>query len=520
MIRFAIFSILSAACGFGAYFYGFRYLKSDGLAFKLLTWPYRYFQDFLPPEWYFPSLAIFVGVAAYIALESIWLCTDEKPLTSRGSAHWATEKDVKDLMTDRGVPVGKFGGFPKKMLRIYHTHLVTCAPTRSGKGIGAIIPALLEYPQSLVCLDVKGENFAVTAARRRGFGKVFVLNPFGLLKIKSNSYNWLDAIDLNDESCIEKAGQIAALLVGRDSAGTAENHFDQQATRLLQGLILAVCADPDYENRNIVTVARLIHELPISSLCDFMISKDSRAFGVIASIGRQFSNNDNDKEIGSILSTAQRATNFLDDPKIKRTLLKSDFEISQLPDKPMTIYIIIPQNKIKDYKSYINIFFDLSLSSLVSRDKKGKYEVLFLLDEVAQLGFMENISNAISILKGLGGQLWFFFQSYAQMINIYGKEADNILGNSAQIFYGCNDIKTAKLLSESIGKMTFREYDKKNKKYNIIERNLISPNEIREMSPEKPMILINGVPPIRVKRLNYLKDKEYKGLFRDNPYFN
>lgn len=177
------------------------------------------------------------------------------------------------------------------------------------------------------------------------------------------------------------------------------------------------------------------------------------------------------------------------------------------------------KDQVSDFKTYIRVFFDLAISSLTSRKKRGKYEVLFLLDEVAQLGFLQIIPKSITLLKGMGGQLWLFFQSYSQIQNIYGKDADTILGNATQIFYGCNDIKTANLISDSLGKKTIREYNK-NGDYIDSPKPLLFPDEIRKLSPEKPIILMCGKAPIQSKRLNYLKDKEYKGLFNDNPYFD
>lgn len=266
------------------------------------------------------------------------------------------------------------------------------------------------------------------------------------------------------------------------------------------------------------TVSDLIHRVPIDELCGLMASKTDIAYGVVSSVGSQFLNNVNEKELGSILSTAQRATNFLDNPGIKRTITKSDFKLSMLPDQIMSVYLIMPQDQVSDFRAYIRVFFDLAISSLTSRKKRGKYEVLFLLDELAQIGFLEIIPKAISFIKGIGGQLWLFFQSYAQMQNIYGKDADTILGNSTQIFYGCNDNKTAELISKSLGKKTVREY-RKNGEYNDISKDLLSPDEVRKLSPENPIILMAGRSPIMVKRLNYLRDNEYKGLFDQNPYF-
>lgn len=515
MNRHIIYLLFSLCGGAGIYFYGYRFILKNKLLYDLINFIYQKIWIHIHiSEGLFKFLfSLCFAIIFYFLFEIISLLTQEKEQTSRGSAHWAKKKDVKELIEGSGVPIGRFN---RKILRT-KTHLVTCAPTRSGKGVGAILPTLLEYPGSVVCLDLKGENYAITANFRKKFSQLVCLNPFGLLGIPSNSYNWLDAINITERDCIEKAEKMASLLVGRSADSSAESHFQDQAIRLLQGVILFVCSDDDKEKRNICTVSKLVHDVSLDDLCNAMASKESEAFGIIASIGRQFLNNSNDKEKGSILSTAQRATNFLDNPNIQGTLEKSDFDIFQLPKKRTSLYIIIPQDKVSDFSAYIRIFFDLVLSSVIASNGKSKYEVLFLLDEVAQLGYMKNLLDAISFIRGLGGQLWFFFQSLSQLRGIYGKKSGDILENATQIFYGCNDFETAEHISKTLGKMTLKEYDPDSKKSHYIDRDLLAPNEIRGLGPETPIILMAGKAPIKVKRLCHYRDKEYRGKFDPSP---
>ena len=511
------FIIFSLGCGGAFWWFTLPALQNkNDLLFKLLVYPYPFFKKFLPyPDYtYFILLSIFVAFLLWILCEIIYLSTKEKPITTWGIAHYATKKEVKDLIQSKGVPVGRLDG---KILRVDKTHLVTCAGTRSGKGIGAIIPTLLEYPDSWVCLDVKGENYAVTGNRRKKFGKVFVLNPFDVLDFSSNSYNWLDSINLNDPGCVDKALRIASILVGGSSDNGVENHFNEHAKTLIQGVILLV-ADEKEELRNMLTVAKLIRRTPFEQLCQLMINKGDLSGGEVGNIGAQFLNNTNDKELSGIISTAQRAVRNLTNPQISKTLIKSDFDISKLPDEKMSIYLIMPTDKVSDFKDYIKVFFELAFSSIVSRKKRGKYEVLFLFDEVAQLGYMDSFPKLITLVKGLGAQLWFFFQDIAQIKSIYGDEAGTILGNSTQIYYGCNDLDTAKTISERIGKKTQREY-KKNGEFSDKPKSLIEPSEFLQLPPDTPLILMQGKPAIMVKRLNYLQDKEYRDKFDKNPYF-
>lgn len=517
MIR-VVFLIISVISGLLSYFMLLKNLPSSGFIGQFLWFPYKYMNIIFPEYLYLPIISVIISIITYIFAEILLFVSKDKNYSGRGSAHWATKKDVKEFFTDKGVPVGKFKiGIFKKIIMRLTTHLLTIAPTRSGKGIGGIVPASIEYKQSLICLDIKGENYAVTNRARRDFSSVYVINPFKLMGIKTNSYNWLDSIDINNDDCQDKSENIASMIVGRDSTDSIENHFKEMAIRLIQGVILLCCADEDYNKRNIVEVAKIIHTTPLEKLCAFMWSKKNVAFGSISKIGAQFAHIKNEREQGSILSTAQKSLNFLDNIKIANTLIKSDFNINNIQNEIMTIYIIIPQDKVKSYKAYIKVFFDLVLSAIISNTSR-KYNVLFLLDEIAQLGYMDNIVNAVPFIRGLGGQFWFFFQSYPQMESVYGKESKNIMANCSQIFYGCNDYDTAKLISNTLGKRTIKEYNNNAKLSQYIGKELLFSNEIRELSPENPIIFVQNKPPIKVKRLCYYKDKEYRGLFDKNPY--
>ncbi|MCC8173234.1 MAG: type IV secretory system conjugative DNA transfer family protein, partial [Odoribacter sp.] len=325
--------------------------------------------------------------------------------------------------------------------------------------------------------------------------------------------------DFNNNDYDTIAQLMASMIVGDSGKNLVDDHFDKMATILLKGVILFVCSEGNLKERNICTVADLIHTVPLDELCEQMAKKTDVAGGLISKIGLQFLNNPNDKEKGSILSTAQRVSGFLENENIKKTLIKSDFNIFDIPNELMSVYLIIEQDKIRDFSAYIRVFFSLALSSLISHKDKHKYEVLFLLDEIAQLGYMDIIAKAPAFIRGMGGQMWFFFQSYPQLQNYYGKMADDILNNSTQIFYGCNDIKTSELISKTLGQRTIKEWEGSSGKYHWIAKDLMTSDEVRRSSPENPIVFMTSKPPIKVKRLNYLKDHEYRGKFDKNPYF-
>src|SRR5208283_6167211 len=172
--------------------------------------------------------------------------------TSHGSARWGTGDDAAraGLLLPKGQPgglmLGRFtSGVSRKLdprLRVAR-HVLTCAPTRSGKGIGCVIPHLLTYPGSVFCLDLKGENAAVTAARRVQLGnQVAVIDPFGVTGQPARSVNWFDWIDLSSPECVSEAAALADMLI---LPSGHESHWDDAARSFVQGLLLHVASLPE-----------------------------------------------------------------------------------------------------------------------------------------------------------------------------------------------------------------------------------------------------------------------------------
>lgn len=176
----------------------------------------------------------------------------KQPETSHGTAQWADKQSAK--RHDEGFPLGRLGKF---IFRI-KSHLTICAPTRSGKGTGLIIPTLLEHVGSIICLDVKGENYAVTHRQRENLGnRVYLLDPFGLTSGRKTRFNWLDTVDIKNPDCIGQSAAIADMIVAHDTA-PKDPHFEESAKALIQGLILLAAADPIKSERNIVTVRKIL----------------------------------------------------------------------------------------------------------------------------------------------------------------------------------------------------------------------------------------------------------------------
>ncbi|MBK5204277.1 MAG: type IV secretory system conjugative DNA transfer family protein [Polaromonas sp.] len=468
---------------------------------------------------------------------------------THGSARWGTAAEM--LGNGHVLPVGKPGGFALARTpdaptgfdqRFRHIgHVVTVAPTGSGKGIGAVIPHLLEYPGSSLVLDVKGENAAVTARARRDMDQqVFIVDPFGVTDGETHSFNLLDRINPADPECVSESAALADCLVIVDPKNAGGDHFDESAKTLLQGLMLHVARLEDPAKRNLGELRRLLtadEETVMGMLAD-MAADDSVAFGIPARAANTLMGMA-DKERGSVLSTARRNTAFLDDPRIAAALARSDFNLSNIKTELMTVYLVMPANKLGTNARFVRGFVGSVIAAITSSPVQPVHHVAFLLDEFGQLGYMKAIEDAVSLLRGYGLSFWVFIQDLSQLKGVYPKW-QTFLANSAKTFYGTDDFDTAKYISDSLGKSTI-EYETHNQGNNkgsglsggggsmnrgksagssqqYAARSLLTPDEVMRLGPERPIVLVKGEYPYVLARLNYLTDPEYVGRADANPY--
>ncbi|EIX0138091.1 type IV secretory system conjugative DNA transfer family protein [Escherichia coli] len=468
---------------------------------------------------------------------------------THGSARFGTPAEIaqrghlarpgqRDGLTLARVPNAPAGFDPRFR---YIGHVVTVAPNGSGKGIGQVIPNLLDYPGSCLVLDVKGENAAVTARARRELGHaVHVVDPFGVTGQPSAGFNVLDRLDLGTPDCVSESAILADALViagGKNQEGA--DHWDESAKNLLQGVMLHV-AGLDAGRRHLGELRRLLtqDEAGTLELLADMASDEAAAYGLPARAANTLMGM-SDRERGSVLSTARRNTAFLDDPRIVAALSRSDFDLSAIKSELMTVYLVMPANRIGPNARFLRLFIGSVLTAITSSATQPPYRVAFVLDEFAQLGYMKAIEDAVSLMRGYGLAFWVFLQDLSQLKGVYPRW-QTFLANSAKVFFGTDDYDTAKYVSDSLGKATI-EYETANTGRNsgagiggpgaslnrgkssgssqqISGRELLTPDEVMRLGPERPLVLVKGEYPYLLARLNYLADQEYAGRADPNPY--
>jgi type IV secretion system protein VirD4 len=175
------------------------------------------------------------GIAAIVIamVLAIWRAREAQQVTTYGSARWADPREVQraGLLGPDGVVLGRFG---HRYLRHDGPEHVLCfAPTRSGKGVGLVIPTLLTWPSSTIVHDIKGENFQLTSGFRARFGAVLLFDP---TNPASAAYNPLLEIRKGDFE-VRDAQNIADILVDPEGALERRNHWEKTSHSLLVGAI-------------------------------------------------------------------------------------------------------------------------------------------------------------------------------------------------------------------------------------------------------------------------------------------
>ena len=468
----------------------------------------------------------------------------------QATADWAGRKDLEQegLLADNGLILGRSqstrfnSSLP--MLRFNQDqegkegNLITIAPAGAGKGAGVVIPNLLTYPGSVVVTDPKGENYMVTARTRKRMGQaVFCLDPFDVCKGERKArLNPLDLIDPSSHDVMDDAKVLADTLILRSGQEKdSERFFNDMAVALLQGLIMFVACEAPEDRRNLVEVRNLLTEPPEDLNITLSVMESSSAVhGLIARAASKFRGL-NEKVRTDVLATAISNTEFLDSPAVMKSMSRSSFDIRDLKKSgEVSLYFILPTDKLAAYSRLLRLWVATTIQAMIRVPGKPKNRVLFLLDEMAQMGPMEPLVQAVSILRGYGGTLWMIFQDLSQLKSIYpdNKWQTFVANSIVQQYFGVSDLDTAKYVSELLGKRTIVTQsqskghssswggaDSTNHGTSTQEqaRSLLHPDEVLRLDRSEQLVIIRGFFPIKATKIQYYKDPSFAKLYDINP---
>lgn len=463
-----------------------------------------------------------------------------------GSARWAEEKEIRTMgyFEGKGVYVG---GWLKKhaglalLLRSLRSkpdevqhylrhngpeHIMVFAPTRSGKGVGLILPTLLAWEGSSIVLDIKGENWALTAGWRKSQDQMVLRfdpsDPSG----SSAAFNPLEELRIDTMMAIPDVQNMAAMLVDPNGKGL-EDHWSKAAFAMLGGAILHCCIMVRHSQKRTATLYDLSCMLTdesrtIVELFKEMVDTDhaaillelfpesvggDKAHTFIASSAREMLNKA-ENEASGVVSTALTNLALYRDPVVALNTAHCDFRIHDLMnhDKPVNLYLVISPADIDRMRPLLRLMVDMIVRRICAKMEFAdggsvagyKYRLLLLLDEFTSLGKLPIMEKALAYIAGYGGKVYIIVQDITQLNAVYGKENALMANCHVRIAYAPNTIETAKTLSDMTGKTTVveekvslsgsRTGHMKNASINVTEtaRPLLTPDEcMRLPGPEK-----------------------------------
>jgi type IV secretion system protein VirD4 len=402
-------------------------------------------------------------------------------------------------------------------------HLLTFAPTGAGKGVGAVIPNQM-YWGSMLAVDPKGSLPAIASRfRREVLGQeVFVLDPWGISGMPSASMNPFDILDPESDDLTDDAKLLADSLV---IAETGKGQFFSDTARIIvRAFILHIVTSAPRELWNVTTLSDLASRSgnDLNHLLSIMQKNDAVAGQVrkIASTIRGIS----EETLGNITATITRSLDFLHSPRMQKVMARSDFSFRDLKRSKMTVYLVIPEERLEGYARWLRLMLSLAILECGRERYTVKPPVLFLLDEFAALGRMEIIETAIALMRGYGIRFWPMLQDYSQLTRLYENSASSFIANSGVIqAFNVNDMDTARMLSERLGKETRNITENNTRPHEVntsqmIGRDLLMPDEIMRLPQNAQLLLYKGLKPLMAQKISYYEQPDLKDLFDPDPF--
>lgn len=519
------------------------------------------------------EMLVFAGSCACVGLFFIATSRHSRKLMENaddlhGSARWASEKDIRatGLMdSQHGVYVGASKAEDSNRLHyLRHNgpeHILAFAPTRSGKGVGLVIPTLLAWSESAVIYDIKGENWAKTAGFRAQQGHLcFKFSP--VEQSSSSRFNPLAEVRLFTPRDVSDAQNIANMIVRTGEDSPQERYWQDAAASITTGMILHVCYAAAREGR-VASLADLAHVFttPGSNFRDTLAEllnaehdpKGGRGWRMpggertvthpVVKEKAQEMLDKEDRDFGGVLSTAKTALTLYSDPLVAQNTSASDFTIADLVnhDHPISLYLVVPPSDKIRLRPLIRLIFTMAVNRLTEKmvfqgaqQIRNRRRLLLLIDEFPSLNRMEVFADALSYMAGYGLKAYLITQDIRQIVDAYGNNESIVSNCHVRIAFAPNQVETAELLSRMTGKQTVQKASYNfsgsrfspvmghvNASVDYVERPLMTPDEVLRLKPPQKqatgdtekivapgqmLIFVSGMYPILGTQMLYFLD--------------
>jgi type IV secretion system protein VirD4 len=400
------------------------------------------------------------------------------------------------------------------------------APTRSGKGVGLVVPTLLTWPGSAVIHDIKGENWQLTAGWRSKFSHCLLFNP---TDARSAAYNPLLEVRRGPFE-IRDVQNIADILVDPEGALERRNHWEKTSHALLVGAILHVLHSE--ADKTLRGVANFLSDpaRPFELTLHAMMTTPhlgERAHPVVASAAREVLNK-SDNERSGVLSTAMSFLGLYRDPTVAAVTSRCDWRIVDLVDAqhPVSLYLVVPPSDISRTKPLIRLLLNQIgrrlTETLDARSEQPRRQVLLMLDEFPALGRLDFFESALAYMAGYGLRAFLIAQSLNQIDKAYGVNHAILDNCHVRVAFATNDERTAKRISDALGTATELRAQRNYAGHRLAPwlghlmvsrqesaRPLLTPGEVMQLPPADELVMVSGHPPIRATKLHYYRDRNF-----------
>lgn len=465
--------------------------------FKFISWYIHYNQPVgvaLRPQLdhlfiiFLVSLVLIFFITAFTA--GFITKSSRKNKDIHGSAKWAEFEELPKMgllpyqnKESKGAFVGGYRDKKGQLHYLRHDgpeHIIGIAPTRSGKGVGLVLPTMLTWTSSMLISDMKGELWDATSGWRSKYAnnKAIKFDPANPLD--SAGFNPLNEIRFGTEFEVSDTQNIVTILVDPEGKGM-EDHWSKTSFALLVGVILFALYKFHAEGKGkacLYDVSMLISD-PTGSIDDLWLDMINNKFGKdengnpalhenIAAPAVDIRNTP-EEERGSILSTARSFLTLYRDPIVAKNTRKSDFMIDDLMnhDQPVSLYLVVKPSDKKRLKPLVRLMITQILETLIRKDMKAdpnggsakieyKHKLLLMLDEFPSFGRLKIFEEALPYIAGYGIKAYLIAQDIEQLraADAYGREETISANCHVRVAYAPNKLETAEWLSKMTGQKT------------------------------------------------------------------
>jgi type IV secretion system protein VirD4 len=533
--------------------YGFGFYPFATLSWAWV-WEYLQANRQLPP---FLTGSLFGGGAALIlltvALQALMARAgghtthgDADGTRLHGSARWAKTADVRraGLRRKTGVVVGGWPRLLGGVRALRHDgpeHVLVFAPTRSGKGVGLVLPTLLSWGESALVLDIKGENWRLTSGWRAARGqRILKFDPTS--ESGGVRFNPLAEVRIESGHAIADAQNIAAMVIDPDGKGLADFWQKSGFSWLTAAILYTLYSVRDQEGRvaTLTDVDRILTAPGegLESLLDAMATftgGPEAAARLIRAAGQEMRDRAPQERSG-VQSSAKVDLALYRDPIVAKNIAQSDFRLDDLMtgETPATLYLVVPPSDIDRLRLLLRVILNLVLRRLMQNQGAPKRRLLLMLDEFTSLGKLEIFERALAFMAGYGLKAVLIIQDLTQLQGAYGRD-NSIVGNChVRVATAPNDVATAKVLSDMCGRTTIVQAKRSTSRQPLaltgtvseslaeIARPLLTPDECLRLPaarksrldptkivrPGAMLVFVAGHPPILGQQALYFLDRD------------